>query len=93
MSRGSPNGLGGPAGRERELAEALREIIRRLTHHPREWGEPTHSLSGLRLLVHEGFYDRLHVSYAVHESEPLVVVRKVQAMPGHPLSDAGPYPG
>jgi hypothetical protein len=31
------------------------------------------------------FYDRIRMEYAVHETEPIVVLRKVEPEPGHPL--------
>lgn len=69
---------------ERVLA-CLREIDRQLKSNPREWGEPSSILRGMRMILHTGFFDRIRVDYGVHDTQPVVVVRNIEPEPGHPL--------
>jgi hypothetical protein len=74
--------LFGVSGR---LAAALKFIREQLQHNPREWGEPSHTLKGMRCLVHTAFHDRLRIGYLVHETQPVVFVFNIEPEPGHPL--------
>lgn len=67
------------------LARALRHIQEQLIATPTEWGEPSHTLRGMRITLYSGFHDRLLVSCGVHEFQPLVVIRRIEAQLGHPL--------
>lgn len=65
--------------------EALDEIDRQLRTNPKEWGEATFTLRGMRMVQHTGFRDRIRVGYAVHETAKVVVVRNIEVQRGHPL--------
>lgn len=59
---------------------AYRQIVERLRTSPRSFGEPEYSLHSMRLIVYKGALAPLVVSYAVHEDQPLVFVRRFSLM-------------
>ena len=61
------------------LAQFLVEIEIELRARPREWGDPVWNWHGMRLVEYArvNFLDRLTVSYLVHETAPVVFVRKL----------------
>ena len=67
------------------LLAALRYIHDRLTADPLQWGEPQTNLLQLRLVVCDGFHERIHVRFSVHEDQRLVFVTGCWLLPGHPL--------
>jgi hypothetical protein len=77
-------------GQAARLAQELRHIQEQLATVPTEWGEAKSTLRGMRMLLCVGFHHRLQVRYGVHESQPLVVIREIETLPGHSLH---PDPG
>lgn len=64
------------------LADFLVEIEAELRVRPREWGDPVWNWHGMRLVEYArvNFTDRLMVSYLVHETAPVVFVRRLGAV-------------
>lgn len=67
------------------MREALREIDRQLHAEPHTFGEPRNDYRALKLQLRVGIRPPLVVHFAVHEDEPLVIVKSVQALPGQGL--------
>jgi hypothetical protein len=64
------------------LAQFLVEIEIELRIRPREWGDPVWNWHGMRLVEYArvSFPDRLTVSYLVHETAPVVFVRRLGSL-------------
>jgi hypothetical protein len=58
----------------------LRVIQGRLERAPAELGEPLFRLPAMRLLVYSGIVSSVVVTYAVHETLPLVVIWGVKVL-------------
>jgi hypothetical protein len=69
-------------GRGEAFLDAFRVIVDRLTHAPKEFGEPLYRLPALKLEVRHASRDPLVVYFAVHDEEPLVFVKVVRLLPG-----------
>jgi hypothetical protein len=63
------------AGKGKAFVAALRKIVEHLQVEPLVFGEPRYRLPTLQLLVRQGAVRPLVVSYAVHETQPLVFIR------------------
>ena len=69
------------------FARTLAEVRRQLETQPHEWGDPSyryHGLGAVSYLRVEGWF---RVAYAVDDSRPVVFLREVEPLPGHPLAD------
>ncbi len=75
-------------GRQAEFAAALRELEDRLTHDPRNWGDPVRDLHGMDATYFRQIGRVLIVTYAVHNVQPVVFVQQVRLTPGSPMQDA-----
>ena len=60
------------------VVQSMAEILTRLTKDPRDFGEPLFRLKKLQMMVRCAAISPLHIEYGVHESEPVVVIRKVR---------------
>ena len=69
------------AERRQHLFDAMLQIISRLEKDPFNSGEPTYRLSTLNLQLRTIVVAPLVVHYGVHDDEPLVLIRAVQALP------------
>jgi hypothetical protein len=58
-----------------QYAEVLRTIDSKLVSEATTWGDPQFRQRHLQLVVYRGIHSVFRVSYAVHETEPLVFVR------------------
>jgi len=75
------------AGLGRLFAKLLREVRIQLENRPREWGDPSyrfHGLGAVSYLRVEGWF---RIVYAVDETRPVVILREIEPLPGHPLAD------
>jgi hypothetical protein len=74
------------SGLGRLFARLLAETRRQLESRPREWGDPNyrfHGLGAVSYLRVEGWF---RIVYAVDETRPVVFLREVEPLPGHPLA-------
>src|SRR6476646_10746550 len=62
------------------IAEAFRQLLRRLSHDPRGLGEPMCHLKPVRMHVYNATVRPLYVEYGVHDEEPVVVIRYAARM-------------
>ena len=60
---------------------SFQTISQRLTHDAREFGEPLYRLPALKLQVRHGIVGPLMVYFAVHDDEPLVLVKGAALLP------------
>jgi hypothetical protein len=67
------------------LADAMKVIRTALRTDPLGWGDPTHDLRALGLVVFRRIFDELLVSYAVNEGQRVVWLTGIQPVLGHPL--------
>jgi hypothetical protein len=79
LARAQRYGLSAP------LSAALRYIEQALVQRPLTWGEERRYFRGLRVTVLHQIHDRLHVVYAVHDTEPLVWISHLVPVLDHPL--------
>src|SRR5262245_38170274 len=70
------------------FAADLRVIVDSLTKAPMSWGDPSHRLHQLGLLVCNRVFARLLVSYAIDEQRRIVYVRECRPLDNHPLERA-----
>src|SRR5205807_793082 len=73
------------AGAVREFAAALRAIEENLAKDPIGWGDPSHRLRHLDLLVFRRIYTFFLVEYGVHEEKRLVFIRRYKLLPKPPF--------
>ena len=64
---------------------SMTKILDRLADDPRDFGEPLFRLSKLEMMVRCAAISPLRIEYGVHNSEPVVVIRKVRWLV-HPAS-------
>ena len=74
------------AGRQLWYAAELRELERRLQAEPRVWGDPQYGYHGLNLILYRRYGPTFVVYYAVHNTQPVVIVQEIELMEGGPLS-------
>jgi hypothetical protein len=67
-------------GRGQALLQATREVYKRLTSDPKEFGEPLYRLPNLRMQVRTVLIRPLNVDYAVCEDRPLVFIKAVRLL-------------
>jgi hypothetical protein len=76
--------------RELGLGESFiadfRAIVEKLEKSPREWGDPLHFLPTVQMSVYRGIYAKIAVAYGVHARLPIVFVRQIDLVLGHPLA-------
>lgn len=72
-----------------DLAASLGEIDRKLQSEPRSWGDPVRTLPTLDLTLYRGLHAKIQVIYSVHQTQPVVFVRDVTPVLGHPLASPG----
>jgi hypothetical protein len=71
-------------GELREVLAALRATARELKTRPQDWGDPVHRTHKEGGVVYHRIFSPLLVRYAVFESEKVVWLLNVRAMPGSP---------
>lgn len=59
------------------VAEALRQLLDRLTHDPKELGEPMYYLRSMKMQVRRAGRGPIYIEYGVHTDRPIVIVRRV----------------
>ncbi len=57
---------------------SMSQILERLAKDPRDVGEPLFRLSKLEMMVRCAAISPLRIEYGVHNSEPVVIIRKVR---------------
>lgn len=67
-------------GRGDLVAAAFRQILKRLKHDPRQFGEPLYRLPALRMQIRQGAIRPLFINFGVCEDRPLVFVRGVKLL-------------
>jgi len=67
-------------GKGSVFVAAVEHIYNRLRADPRGFGEPKYPIPGLQLVVHLGIHGPLVVEFAIHDTEPVVVIRSVRYM-------------
>jgi hypothetical protein len=70
------------------FAADLRVIVDSLIRDPLEWGDPSHRLHQLGLLVCNRVYAKMQVSYAIDEQRRIVYVKECKPLDSHPLERA-----
>ena len=68
-----------------EALQAITEIIRRLVHEPRKWGDPVRIHKRAQLMEYRGLHWNLRCKYAVHERIPIVFLTEIVVLKGNPL--------
>jgi len=68
------------------FAVVLTSIRHQLETNPRNWGDPNFRFHGLDLVSYLRVEEKLRVVYAVHETNPVVFLRELEPLPGHPLA-------
>jgi hypothetical protein len=63
------------AGTGQQFLVAFRRIVDRLRGDPRDFGEPLYRLAALHMVVRQAVILPLVVDFAVHEDQPLVLIR------------------
>ena len=74
------------AGLETEVSQAMRAIVARLQTDPASFGEPLYRMAKLKMMVRCAAISPLFVEYGVHDTEPVVIIRKVRWLV-HPASN------
>src|SRR5262249_36463518 len=69
-------------GLKQAVLSAIRTIDQRLHADPRLFGEPKYHHRALKLELRVGIEPPLVVHYTVHDEQPLVFVKTLQALPG-----------
>ena len=69
------------AGMEKQFLNAIRSIEQQLRTQPREFGDPTGTLPGLKLDVFRRAVAPLIVYYGVHQVKRIVFVNKIRVLP------------
>jgi mRNA-degrading endonuclease RelE of RelBE toxin-antitoxin system len=69
------------------FARTLTELRRQLEARPREWGDPNYRYHGLGTTSYLRVEGWFRIVYAVDDSRPIVFLREVEPLPGHPLAD------
>jgi hypothetical protein len=64
-------------GRGREVADALRILMRRLQINPVKFGEPLYRLAALRIQIRTVVVGPLGVNFGVCEDRPMVFIKGV----------------
>lgn len=75
------------AGLWDRVAGALRQIENELSTRPREWGDPVSNYPAAALTTYRRLHDDLAVSYAVHDTEPVLWITRAVAVLDHPLRE------
>jgi hypothetical protein len=57
---------------------ALEHVYNRLRLNPQNFGEPKYPLHGMKATVYVGVHKPLVVGFALHDTEPLVMIQSVQ---------------
>ncbi len=63
------------SGRGQRIVAAYREIVRRLQHDPRVFGEELYTLPALNLKVRTAAIHPIVVDYGVHEEKKIVFIQ------------------
>jgi hypothetical protein len=75
-------------GNERQVVrDALRSIVSQLETRPQDWGDPLHRTHKEGGRVYRGIISPLVVRYALFESEKVVWLLDVRALPKSPLAE------
>ncbi|HEY7428358.1 MAG TPA: hypothetical protein VH682_29265 [Gemmataceae bacterium] len=70
-------------GKYKDFLAAVKEIARRLSSDPLQWGDPLYHYRHLELMQYRGVHAPLYVLYAVDEQRKLVYVSQFRPLPGH----------
>jgi ParE toxin of type II toxin-antitoxin system, parDE len=68
------------SGSDSDVAAAFRNTLRSLELDPRELGEPLFHYRKLKMTVRCAALIPLYIVYAVHDEQPVVVIRRVAAL-------------
>jgi hypothetical protein len=80
--------LAGRVGQRSAYIDALREMRQRLVADPRNWGDPVRELRGMAATYYRRVGSVLIVTYAVHNTRPVVFVQRVWLTPGSQMAEA-----
>src|SRR5262245_55247715 len=69
-----------------QLGAILRTVQDRLTHDPVNWGDPVRHLPHSGTLLLSRVYGTLHFTYAVDETNRLVIVNRVRTLSKSPYA-------
>jgi hypothetical protein len=69
------------AGKLSRFGDALQQLDDRLRSDPLGFGELTGRLPWSKVPVHVGFVRPLKVDFAIHETQRVVFVRKIEVLP------------
>ena len=70
-----------------EWAQTIRLALERLEVHPNEAGDPLSRFRHLQLTNYRLMLKRVCIFYAVHDWEPLVIIKKIAPVLDHPLAE------
>lgn len=79
-------------GSRESLYRTIKSIEFALVSSPREWGDPSRNLTGMKMIAYRRLFADLIVAFAVHESESLVWLHSIKPGPGHLLFSDPNYP-
>ena len=74
-------------GMHQAVLAAAKTIVERLETDPSGFGEPSHRLSALKLVIHAAIVPPLTVTYGVHEEQPLVFISEFKPLSRFRLED------
>ena len=57
---------------------ALEQIYHRLRVNPHSFGEPKYALRGMKATMYSAIQRPLVVGFAIHDTEPIVMIRSIQ---------------
>ena len=66
------------AGLGNEVKRAMKAIVSRLRTDPVSFGEPLYRMAKLKMMVRCAAISPLFVEYGIHDSERVIVIRKVR---------------
>ena len=67
------------------LYKTLKSVEYRLQVSPRDWGDPFHNLTGMKMVAYQRLFEHLVIVYAVHEEDSLVWIQSIKPGLGHLL--------
>jgi hypothetical protein len=77
-------------GIAREYFATIERIYTKLTTSAHVWGEEYIHLRAAKPVLRKMIHGRILVVYAVHEEQPIVLVKECRPIQGHPLESTSP---
>ncbi len=68
-----------------EIERSIAEIVDKLIHDPRGWGDPIRNFRHAHLIEYHGRHRGFFAAYSVHERIPMVFLLQLLPLPGNPL--------